>query len=73
MMFEFSVPLIHTRYSRWRDVEQWLWDNVGPGGIWLSKDEPSEGDRWGFYHRRDELICRIIDPQDAVLFQMRWM
>jgi hypothetical protein len=39
----------------------------------LSKDEPSEGDRWGFYHRRDELICRIIDPQDAVLFQMRWM
>lgn len=70
MAQEFVFTGIST--SGWWDREQWLWDNLGPGGSWLCADEPAQGDRWGTYIKHGRMTVCILDPQEAALFALRW-
>ena len=58
-----------------RDLEEWLWDNVGCGGEWLidrytNVPLPTEGDAWGTYWCHGCRYLEIVDKERAVLYQL---
>ena len=70
---------IFTVRHPWREVERWLWQNVGDGGQWLTtlppeaRPLPEEGDEWGTWFTLTwGRSVAIKDDSKALLFALRW-
>ena len=63
-----------------REIETWMFENVGFGGPWLKDNYPNpngqpileENDEWGCWVDSGELYYGILDKHKAVWFLLRW-
>lgn len=81
-MIDIDVSTIMYKHQvSFKEIEAWLFDNIGPGGRWLTKIwngepeiEPEQGDEWGVYSARmGDVMISIVDDKKAMLFALRWV
>lgn len=64
-----------------REVEKWMFENIGPGGLWLKDNYPNpngqpipeENDEWGCWmDGSGHLSYGILHDSKAAWFLLRW-
>jgi hypothetical protein len=68
-MISFRLPASIEVNDR---IRLWLWETIGPGGLWLGKDEPAENDLWGVWHDLGCLRISFVKDRHATLYKLRW-
>jgi len=66
-----EITFDKSRFHLQRDMENWCVENIGKGG-WLFGFKGHEDDTWGIKSMFGHTTFTFVNPEDLVIFKLRW-